>query len=86
MVRVQGGISGLRIGGRTFFVLGLKDQLDGSSVRDIFEVSFTEDVKGAEKDIFEGLFRFSASVSRKMFDSTASEYQGAIGERSGRNF
>ena len=45
--------------------------------------SFTEQVTGTGKAIFEGWFKFAASEARKKFDSTASAERGAIGERLG---
>ena len=60
MVYGQRGLSGLRIGGRKFGGLGLKGQPYGSSVRNIFEGSLTEEVMGSVKAIFEGWFKFSA--------------------------
>ena len=44
-----------------------------SSVRNIFEGSWTEEVTGAVKDIFEGGFKFASCEARKNFDSTYSE-------------
>ena len=55
--------------------LGLQGQPDGSSVRNIFEGSFTEEVEGSGKDFLEGGSNFSASEARKNFDSTASVVQ-----------
>ena len=46
-------------------------------MRNILEVSFTEDGTGAGKAIFEGGFKFEASEARKKFNSTASPYQRA---------
>ena len=46
------GLSGLRRGGRTFGGLGLKGHPDVSSVRNIFEGSFTEEGTGSGKAIF----------------------------------
>ena len=83
MVCGRGGLSGIHRGGITFVGLGLQGQPDVSSVSNIFEGSFTEYETGGGKDIFEGGFNFSASESRKKFDSTASEDQGVIGEKSG---
>ena len=60
--------------------LGLQVHYDGYSVNNIFEGLFTEEGKGAGKDIFEGGFNFSASEARKKFNSTASADQGAIEE------
>ena len=53
MVCGQGGISGICIGGRTFGGLVLQGHPGGSSVRNIFEGSFTEEGTGAGKVIFE---------------------------------
>ena len=75
MVCGGGGISGLHRGDITFGGLDMQGQTDVSSVRNMFGVSFTEEVTGSEKDIFEGGFKFSASDSRKKFDSTYSEVQ-----------
>ena len=58
-----------------FHGLWLKGQPDGSSVRNIFEYSCTEEGTGSVKDIFEGWFKFSASEARRKFDSTASAGQ-----------
>ena len=74
----RGGISGLRRGVRTFGGLGLQGQTDGSSVSNILEGLFTEYGIVSGKDIFEGGFKFSASESRKKFDSTSSAYRGEI--------
>ena len=74
------GIYGLHRGCRTFYELGLQGQPDESSVRNIFEGSFTEYGMGLGKSIFEGGFKFSASETNKKFDSTASENRGTIGE------
>ena len=75
MVRGQGGLSGLLRRGRTFGGLGLQYQPDGSSVINIFEGSFTEEVTVEGKSIFEGEFKFEASESRKKFNSTDSAVQ-----------
>ena len=75
MIYGRGGISGLRIEGRTFIGLGLNIQPYGSSVSNIFKGSFTEEAKGPGKAIFEGVFKFSASKARNKFDSTALEVQ-----------
>ena len=50
-------------------------------MRNIVEGSFTEEITGVGKDIFEGGFKFAASEARKKFDRTASAGRGAIGER-----
>ena len=75
MVCGQGGLSGIRIGGRTFGGLGLQGQPDGYSVRNIFADSFTEEVTGVGKDIFEGGFKFADSEARHNFDSADSAFQ-----------
>ena len=56
-----GVISGLCIGGRKFYGLGLQGHPDRSSVRNIFKYSFTEEVMGPVKAIFEEGFKFAAS-------------------------
>ena len=61
-----GGLSRLHRGGRTFGELGLQGQPDGSSVRNIFEGSFTEEGAGSGNAIFEGGFKFAASEARKV--------------------
>ena len=71
MVCVQRGISGLRIGGRTSGWFGMKGQPDGYSVRNIFEVLFTEYLMGSGKAIFEGGFKFEASEASKSCDIIA---------------
>ena len=72
MVYGVGGLSGIcRICG-TFCGLGIQGQPDGYLVRNMFEGSFTEEVTGAGKAIFEWGFKFSASEARKNFYSTAS--------------
>ena len=48
-----------------------------------WEVSFAENGTGAEKDIFEGCFKFAAYDARNKTDSTYSAYWGGIGGRSG---
>ena len=53
----------------------MKCHPDGSSVRNIFEDSFTEEVTGSGKAIFEGAFKFSAFEAMKKFDSTSSAVQ-----------
>ena len=65
--------------------MGLEGQPDVSSVSNIFEGSFTKEGTIAGNAIFEGVFKFSAPEARKKFDSTASVYQGAIGEQLGGN-
>ena len=82
----QRGFSGLHRRGRTFGGLGLKGQPDGSSVRNIFEDSFTEKGTLAGKAIFEGGFKFETSEARKKFKSTYSADQGAIGGQLRRYF
>ena len=68
----RGGLSGICRGGIPFGGLGLQGQPNVSSVRNIFEVSSTEEVTGAGNAIFEGGFKFSASATRENFHSTAS--------------
>ena len=82
MVCVGGVLSGLCRGVRDFGELGLQGQTDGSSVRNIFECSFTEVGTGSVKAIFKGGFKFSASEARNNFDRTPSLYRGAIGDQS----
>ena len=72
MVCGQGGLSGIRIGGSNFGGLGMQGQLHVSSVSNIFGGSFTEEVNGSGKAIFEVGFKFSASEARNKFDSTVS--------------
>ena len=55
--------------------LGLQGQPDGSSVRNMFQGSFTEEGTGAGKDIFELGFKFSASEARKKLYIKASAVQ-----------
>ena len=86
MVYGQRYISGLRRRGRTFGGLGLKGQPDGSSVRNIFQGSFTEEGMVSGKAIFEGGFKFSTSVARKKFNSTDSSDRRAIWGQSGSDF
>ena len=75
MVCEQGGISGLRILGRTFGGLVLQGQPGGSSERNIFEYSCTEEETGAVKAIFEDGFNFVTSKARKKFNIAASAVQ-----------
>ena len=82
----RGGISVLRRGGRTFGGLWMQGKPDRYSVKNIFEGLFTEEIKLAEKDIFEIFFKSADSEARKKFDSTDSVDQGAIGEQSGGRF
>ena len=61
---------------------GLQGQPYGYSLRNIFEVSYTEEGIGSGNGIFEGVFNFSASEARKKLDSTYSvvkreEYRSA---------
>ena len=63
VVCVKGGLYGLYIRVRMFGVYGLKFQPDTSSVRNIFEASFTEEVTGSGKAIFVGGFTFVSSES-----------------------
>ena len=72
MVCVRGGLSAICRGGKTFGGLGLKGRPDGSSVRNIFEGSLTEEGTRAVKDIFEVGFKFAASEARKKFHIAAS--------------
>ena len=72
-------MTGLRIGGRTFSGLGIRRQTVGSSVRTIFQSSFTEEVMGARKSIFEGVFKFSASWGKKKLNRTDAADRGDIG-------
>ena len=81
-----GHLSGLLRGGRTFGGLGLQDNSDGSSVRNIFEYSCTEEGTGVGKGISKGGFKFSAFEARKNFDSTTSAYQREIREQLGGGF
>ena len=57
-----------------FVGLGLQDQLYGYAVRNIFEGSFTEEVKGAGNAIFRERFKFSASEIIKKLDSIDSAF------------
>ena len=59
----------------------LQGNPDGSSVRNIFEGSLTEDRKEKVKDIIEVGFKFAVSEALNKFDTTASAYKGAIGEQ-----
>ena len=86
MIRGQGGRSGLHRGGKTFGGLGLQGQSDGSSVRNIFEGSFTEEVTVSVKAVFEVVLKFEASEAGKNFDRTDSVYKEEIGERSGNDW
>ena len=52
-------------------------------MRTVFEGSFTEDGNLSVKAIFGGGLNFTSSETRKNFDITASEDQGAIGGQSG---
>ena len=45
-------------------MLSLQGRYDGYSVRNMFEVSFTEEETGSGKFIFEGGFKFAASEAR----------------------
>ena len=51
---------------------------DGSSVRNIFEGSFTEEGTESGKVIFGEGFKLAASEERKKFDSTCSADWGGI--------
>ena len=59
---------------------------DGSSVRNIFVGSFTEEETVAGNGIFEGGFKLSASEASKKLDIPSSEYRGVIGYKLGRNW
>ena len=72
MVCGQGGLSGLRRGGRTFGELGIQGPPEISSVRNILEGSFTEEVTVLGNGIFEGRLKFEASEARNNFNTTAS--------------
>ena len=61
--------------------VGTQGNSDGSSVRNIFECSVTEEVTGAGKSIFGRGFNFSSSEAKKKFDRTASEDRGEIGKQ-----
>ena len=53
----------------------MQGHTDGTSVRNFFECSFTEEETVSSKNIFEGGFKFAASESRKKFDSTVTADQ-----------
>ena len=55
--------------------MGLQGKPDGSSVRNIFEGSLTEEGTGAVKGTFEGLLKYADSEARKKSDSTSSAVQ-----------
>ena len=57
-------------GSGLLFDIGLQGQPDGSSVRKHFESSCRKDGTGSGKAIFEVGLKFSASESRKNFNST----------------
>ena len=61
--------------------LGQKGHPGGSSAKNIFEGSLTEEVTGEGKDILEGGLKFSAYEAMKKFDITASEDRGEISYR-----
>ena len=82
----RGGLSGLHRECRTFGGLVMQVYPCVYSVRTMFEGWFTVEGTGAVKSIFELGFKFVTYVSRKKFDSTASEDQGAIGEQSESDF
>ena len=65
MVCGLGGLSGLCRGGRTFGGLGLQRQPDGSSERNVFDDSCTEEGTVAGDAIFEGRLNISVSEVRK---------------------
>ena len=71
MVCGRGGLSGICIQGITLGGLGLQGHPDGSSVRHIFEGSFTEKGTGTGNEIFQVGFKFAASAARKKFNKTA---------------
>ena len=50
-------------------------------MRNMFEVSFTEEITVSVKSIFEMGFKFSASEERNKLYSTESADRGEIGER-----
>ena len=75
MVCVGGYLSVFRRGVETFGGLGLQGMPDGYSMKNMFEGSFTEEVTGAGKDIFEVGLKFAASEARNNFYSTASAVQ-----------
>ena len=52
-------------------------------MRNIFGGSFTEEVTGEGKDIFEAGLKFAASEARNKLNITDSEDQRSIGERLG---
>ena len=70
MVCGLGGLYGILRGGRILGELGLQGQPDGSSARNIFEYSCTEEGTGPGKALFEGGLKFAASEARKNFDRT----------------
>ena len=74
----RGGLSGICRGSITCGGLGMKFQPDVSLVSNIFEGSFTEEVTGSGKSVFEVGFNFEASEARKKFYSTASAYRVVI--------
>ena len=61
MVFGRGGLSGIYRGGRTFGWLRLQVHPDGSSVSNVFEGSFTEEVTVSGKAIFERGLKFLSS-------------------------
>ena len=75
MVCGQGGLYELYRIGRYFGGLGLQGQPDGSSERNIFEDSCTEEVIGSGKAIFEEGLKFAESEARDKFGSKDSEVQ-----------
>ena len=58
---------------------------DGSSVSNVFERSFIEELTGSGNDIFEGGLKFLASEAREKFNITASSEREVIGEQLGCN-
>ena len=79
----RGGLSVIYRGGIPFGGLGLQGRPDGSSVRNIFEGSFTEEGMGSGNDIFERKLIFSASEARNNTKRTDLGDQRVIGERLG---
>ena len=61
----------------------LQGHPDGSSMRNIFEGSLTEEVTGVGKYVSDWWFKFAASEERDKLNSVDSEEQVEIGERLG---
>ena len=76
----RGGFSEIHRGGRKFGRFGLQCQPGRSSVRNIFEGSFTEEGKRAGDNFFERGFKLEASETRNKLYSTYSAERGAIGD------